>query len=459
MRTVTKSIYLKVFLVVALVSASTTAEDDAFKPVSFIRDVAPILVAKCQACHGPKTAESNYRLDTFQSMMQPGDFGTAPVTPGDPEDSEIHRLITAHDAHERMPNNGGRLAAPEIQTIEEWIRQGAKFDGQDAAGLLREQIPRNLPYPAAPEVYPSALPVTAIAFTSGGDRLVVAGYHELLVWDATAGTLVARVGNIPQRTYGMAFSPDNSWLAVAGGAPGVSGEVRLIPWNDGPRPDAEPKILVTHDDAFFDVAFRPDGQQLAAAGSDGLVRVFDVATGAERLKINSHADWVTDICYSADGKYIATASRDKTAKVFDADSGNLLTTHSEHTGPVRAVAFAPDGKSAFSASGSRVRVWNVEDSKLLGEIGGFEHDVHAVLVDGERIIAGSADRTARQFKLSDRSLVRSYTPHPAWILSLAWHEPTHRLSAGCLDGTIAVWDLKSGTLVKQFAAFPGVQSE
>jgi DNA-binding beta-propeller fold protein YncE len=458
-RRVTNSIYWQVFLVVALISASIRAEDNASKPVSFIRDVAPILVAKCQACHGPKTAESNYRLDTFQSMMEPGDFGTAPVAPGDPEDSEIHRLITADDPHERMPNNGGRLGDSEIHIIEKWIREDAKFDGQDAAAPLREQVPRDIPYPAAPETYPSALPVTAMAFSSSGARLVVGGYHELLIWDAAAGTLVTRIGNIPQRTFGISFNPDNSWLAVAGGAPGVSGEVRLIPWSDGPRPDAEPKILARHDDVFFDVAFRPDGQQLATAGSDGLVRMFDVATGAERLKINSHADWVTDICYSPDGKYLATASRDKTAKVFDADSGSLLTTHSEHNGPVRSVAFAPDGKSVFSASGSRIRIWNLEDSKLLGEIGGFEHDVHAVLVSGESIVAGSADRTARLFKLSDRSHMRSLTPHPAWILSLAWSEPTHRLSAGCFDGTIAVWDLESGTLVKQFSAFPAAPRE
>ena len=166
-------------------------------------------------------------------------------------------------------------------------------------------------------------PITAMAFTPDGSQLVVGGYHELLIWDPTTGTLVARVGNIPQRTFGMAFSPDSSWLAVAGGSPGVSGEVRLIPWQSGPKQDAEPKVLATHDDVFFDVAFRPDGQQLAAAGADGSVRVFEVATGVERLKINSHADWVTDVCFSPDGKRIATASRDKTAKVFDAETGSL----------------------------------------------------------------------------------------------------------------------------------------
>ena len=216
------------------------------------------------------------------------------------------------------------LPTPKFKSSPTGFVQGAKFDGQDAAAPLRDQIPRDIPHPAAPDsLSDGAFPITAMAFTSDGKQLLVGGYHELLVWDPTAGTLVARVGNIPQRTFGMAFSPDNSWLAVAGGSPGVSGEVRLIPWDGGPKHDAEPKILATHEDVFFDVAFRPDGQQLAAGGADGSVRVFDVPTGVERLKINNHADWVTDVCFSPDGKHIATASRDKTAKVFDAETGKL----------------------------------------------------------------------------------------------------------------------------------------
>lgn len=445
------------FLAIISPSAGAGEADSApaeSTPVSFIREVAPILVGKCQACHGPKTAESNYRLDTFDVLMQPGDFETPPVTAADLDASEMHRLITAEDPEERMPNNGDRLTDSEISTISSWILQGAKFDGQDAAAPLRGQIPRDIPHPAAPESYPSALPVTAMTFTSDGNQLIVGGYHELLVWDPTAGTLVARVGNIPQRTLGLAFSPDNSWLAVAGGAPGVSGEVRLVPWQNGPKSNSEPKVLAVSDDVFFAVAFRPDGQQLAASGADASVRVFDVATGAEQLKIENHADWVNDVCFSPDGKQIATASRDKTAKVFDATSGALLATHSEHNAPVRAVAFAPDGKAVISAGGNRIRVWNVEDAKLVGEITDFAGDIYALLASGENIVAAAADRTARHFKLADRSPIRSLTDHQAWVLSLAVYEPSHRLSTGCYDGTVTVWNLDDGTQLKQFLAVP-----
>ena len=185
-----------------------------------------------------------------------------------------------------MPNNGSRLTNAEVQTISRWIIQGATFDGQDAKAPLRTQIPPDIPHPPAPETYPHALPIAAMAFTEDGAQLVVGGYHELLIWDVKSGALVSRIANIPQRVFGMAFSPDYSWLAIVGGSPGVSGEVRLIPWGDESKKTAQPRVLATHDDVFFAVAFRPDGAQLASAGADGAVRVFDVATGAEKLQIN-----------------------------------------------------------------------------------------------------------------------------------------------------------------------------
>jgi hypothetical protein len=446
------TIYLQILPLVAIFCSYVMADDGASKPVSFIREVAPVLVARCQACHGPKTMESNYRLDTFELMMKPGDFGVAPIMAGDLENSQLYQLITAKDVHERMPNNGGQLDDTDIQTIARWILQGARFDGQSASAPLRDQIPRDLRQRVAPATYTAAIPITAMTYISGNSQLLVGGYHELLVWDPAHAKLVARIGNISQRSFGLACSPDKIWLAVAGGSPGVSGEVRLIRWDEKNKAKADSKVLATSDDVFFDVAFAPNGKQLAAAAADGSVRIIDTSSGAERLRINNHADWVTDICFSPDSRLIATASRDKTAKVFNADSGTLLATYSQHKVPVRAVTFAPDGKSVISAGGSQVHVWNL-DSKLLGEMTGCEGEVYALLTCGNSVVAASADRKARQFKLKDRTIVRALA-HPEAIMSLAWDEATHRLSTGCFNGTVTIWDLENGKIIKQFLAFP-----
>jgi WD40 repeat protein len=219
--------------------------------------------------------------------------------------------------------------------------------------------------------------------------------------------------------------------------------------------EAAAKVFATHDDVFFGVSFRFDGARLAAVGTDGLVRVFETSTGALRTKINSHADWVSAVAFSADGTRMATASRDKTAKVFDAETGSLLATYSEHNAPVRAVAFSPDGNQVISAGGNRMRIWNVEDSKLVGEFPAFDNEIHTLALSGEKIVGAAADRSARQFTLTDRTLVRSYAEHPTAVFSLAWDKPSQRIATGCFDGTVCVWNSETGTKELQFVSVPG----
>lgn len=435
------------------------AENSDDVRVSFVRSVAPVLVAKCQACHGVKAAESNYRLDSFAAFMQAGDFGSPPVTAGELESSEIYRLITAEDPEERMPNNGARLTEAEIKTISDWIVQGAVFDGQDPAAPLRTQVPADIPHPAPPAMYPHPIPVTAMAFTADGSQLVVGGYHELLVWETKTGSLAARVQNIPQRVLGVAFTPDGSRLTIAGGAPGVSGEVRAIPWSEEQKKANTPIVLATHDDVFLAVACRNDGAQLAAAGADGTVRIFDLAANRETLKLNSHADWVTAIAYSPDGTRLATASRDKTAKVFDASTGNLVATFSEQGVPLRAVAFAPDGKSVLTGGGRRLCVWNAEDGKLIGEMTSFTGDIHSIVVQNESVFAASSDRSVRQFKLADRSLVRTLADHTAPVIAIASDASTQLLSAGCFDGKVSITNLQDGKTLTQFVSQPAATAK
>jgi hypothetical protein len=454
MHRIALTIYAFSFAGFVIDAAISRGESESAPRVSFVRDVAPILVGKCQGCHGTKTAESNYRLDTFELMMQAGDFGLPPITAGSLDESEFHRLIISDDPEERMPNNGDRLTDREIELIDAWIAQGATFDGTDRTAALRTQIPRDLPHPAAPATYSSPLPIVAIAFGVDGTQLLTGGYHEVLVWDPATGQVTARVGNMPQRIYGIAVSPDSSWLAVAGGAAGVSGEVRLISWSKEGQGSEPPKVLATGDDVFFDVAFRPDGKELAAAGANGSIRIFDVATGAERLKVSNHADWVTDVSYSADGALIVTASRDKSSKVFDAATGRMLASNSETAAPVRGATFTPDGKSVVSVGGNGARVWKIEDSTTIGELPPFQGETQAIVSHGENVFAASADRSVREFKLADRTQVRSLADHPAWVLSLAVNEPSHRVATGCFDGTVTVWNLDDGAKVAQFLAVP-----
>src|SRR5689334_1822170 len=83
-----------------LKSGSATA---AAKPLSFMRDVAPILVRNCIACHNPKKTEGKYVMTTFAQLAKGGKQGEGiTLVPGQPDESYLIDLIQP-DSEPRMP--------------------------------------------------------------------------------------------------------------------------------------------------------------------------------------------------------------------------------------------------------------------------------------------------------------------------------------------------------------------
>ncbi len=116
----------------ALAGASNLAaraqQAAAAPPVSFNRDIRPILANNCFACHGPdeKQRETKFHFDT-----QEGAFVKAGVIErGNAAESLLIEKITDPDPKERMPppDSGHVLTPRQIELLRRWIDEGAKWD-------------------------------------------------------------------------------------------------------------------------------------------------------------------------------------------------------------------------------------------------------------------------------------------------------------------------------------------
>lgn len=446
-------------LLLTIAPAASGEEPPAEKPASFMADVAPILVRNCIACHNPKKPESKYVMTSFAKLAKGGKVGEdATLEPGKPDESYFIELIR-HDGEPRMPYKQEPLPQAEVALLERWVTEGAKYDGQSAdedwTFLLRKT--RKV---EAPESYPVAVPITAVAFTPDGSRIEASGYHEVTGWKTADGSLDGRLKGLSERIYDVAFSKDGKWLAVACGDPGLYGLAKLYSVEAG----ADPKFvrdMAEAQDAVFAVAFSPDGSKIATAGADRVLRIYDVAKGDLLFQVEDHADWILDLAFSPDGKLLATASRDKTSKVFDVEKKESLVTFPAHAQPVYAVLFAPDGKAVASAGGdAQVRIWTIDgEAKEVRKIGGLGGAVFATALspDGKSLAAAGADHRVRLFNFEDGKALKTLEGHKDWVYSLAFSPDGKQAASGSWDGEVRIWNLEDGKALQSILAAPGLK--
>ncbi|MFZ9880891.1 MAG: DUF1549 domain-containing protein [Phycisphaerales bacterium] len=96
-------------------------------PVDFVRDIAPILAARCLPCHGPSKQRSGYRLDIAAIALSGGELSAPNIVPGDAAASPVIRYVTGADPDMQMPPRGEPLTEAEIALLRRWIDEGASW--------------------------------------------------------------------------------------------------------------------------------------------------------------------------------------------------------------------------------------------------------------------------------------------------------------------------------------------
>lgn len=94
--------------------------------------------------------------------------------------------------------------------------------------------------------------------------------------------------------------------------------------------------------------FNPEGTQIAVAGREGGLIVYDVSTGNQTLNLSGNAGQVHDVAFSPDGSRIATAGDDGLVRIWEAESGRELLTFIGDGSAVNRILFSPDGKRLYT---------------------------------------------------------------------------------------------------------------
>lgn len=280
----------------------------------------------------------------------------------------------------------------------------------------------------------------------------------------------------------LAYAPDGTRLASAGGQPKGPGEIKLWRTSDGQLERTLPghlgpitslafggdgKLLASasvdgikiwamdgtellrltdHDGPVTAVAFSAKGM-LASAGADGTVRLRDSEGFSRKVAgvakiVARHDKGAEAVAFTPDGGMLASAGRDALVRLMEGSTGALQQLLRGHDGPVATLVFKAEGAVLASGGGrgsekGEVYFWNVETGELLFHRYGLSDRVVSLAYNPQGTLAiGSRDGQVRLFerKQSSESLV--LRGDPEGLHALAFSPDGRHVACAGLTGRI-----------------------
>ena len=182
--------------------------------------------------------------------------------------------------------------------------------------------------------------VRALATNREASRLVTVGEDSrLLVWDTARGLLLHAWPAGSERIASVAYSPDGRQLALAGGSP----RILLLDAQGG-----KPLQVLSSASAEVDVVtFSPNGHWLASADAAGRLALWPQEPATQRFPQTPTAVFTTSagaaraLAFSADSRLLISGGDDGVLRLWDVASGQQLRTFTAGPSGINTLAFAP----------------------------------------------------------------------------------------------------------------------
>ena len=324
------------------------------------------------------------------------------------------------------------------------------------------------------------------------DWLITHGESKVHLWDLTASepwSSATAIGSPLEKIDSISISGDGNWLLTNGASvrrypllsrnPATSGDVlseesnvnlmrqsangetvvvlshdgQVRVWDLTP-PDGQRTLLSRHEAAYERIAISPNGRWVAAIRQDKpeLLHLWDRTQDSDHSQIEiNHAAKIGEVFFSSDSRQLMTENRG-VVRFWDLNSDDPLV--GARTVMMHRNFFltpSPNFEQLFAVRGysSRIHAFDmtVEDphsSRAL--LQGHNVDIEALVVsrDGQRLVTGGRDGTARIWDLSEAG-----APKPSLVVkahdsvaAVAIEASGQWLATAGSDGTARLWELK-----------------
>ena len=264
----------------------------------------------------------------------------------------------------------------------------------------------------------------------------------------------------------IAYSPDNKYLIVAGPIGLLRYETQTY----------QKPFLFTRDKNIGSVTFSPDGKILASVNGHN-IRLWDTVTGKHKQTITGHKNDVEGVVFSPNGKTLASWSRNgwgfaSTIHLWDAKTGKRKQTITDceryRNIPSRLwdgilgilgmkltacraalhvfdLTFSPDGKILAISGGHYIYLCN-NKSGIYKRALKADTTIFCIAFspDGKTLAGGGSDGTIHLWDAKTGEQQQNLTGHKDTVFSLTFSPDGRMLVSGSRNGTIHLWDAKTG---------------
>ncbi len=278
--------------------------------------------------------------------------------------------------------------------------------------------------------------------------------HKKIIYESERAFLTLSTTGASARSYG--FNPDtfpDEYYAY-----GLPTQIRDRT-SDNPRPACVLR------DAVSRLAYNPITDLVATGGASGTVNVYNDGSGNVISILKADDCTTTDIAFYPDGEQIASTHFNGVVQLFSILDGALVKTFDNDFGQARALEFSPDGQSLAvlghlnELMDTVIGIWDVESGELIHELSGMESSIidgvntfiEDVMYspDGQWIASADIDGTIFIWDANSGNLVYQIeNPSP---VKFVFSPDSSTLAYGGYEGVLYIHDLIDDTILNDFS--------